>query len=295
MMRTVGDFNRPPPGGPGDVPPNAQPANIEAGAAIPNPNENFHVYILCKKLINPNPVKVIKNIIIFDSSVFTLDLIIALAYMLTRPIVPVASVIFQVILVALILTATLLNLRGLEDAVRMKRLNQRLCCYNIARVVYYILLTLEALSYFLGFLLPSQKPPVWIQVWAVILFLLCSVGFLLQPAIYTIIRNYTATAPRPNYFYHQPGGQLYQGQHYGQHQLPPGWQGDPQVYRAQQPVMMQEIDMRPQQPGASGRNVPPIAPVAPPGPKPFNVFAGQGTSIGGSTTPAQGGLNVSSK
>lgn len=254
----------------------------------PPPNSNFHVYLACYKMVNPHPLKTMRSVIIYDASVFGLNLLVLLIFYLSTPNISIFDTIFQLLIMALILVATLLTLKGLEPAIKMKRLHQRLCSYNIARVIYYILLTINALgNIFSFFYTDSNLLPVWIKVWGIILLVLCAIGLLLQPMMYTITRQYTSPGPfiagQPGYnygTYAQPGQPNYR--------LPPGWnstQGQP--YQAQPPIMMQEINLRnPQSQPQSNAGLPGFT--QQPAPTQFAAFQGRGTSIGnGNPSPKE--------
>lgn len=278
---------------------NGQPASnipapqIPAARPLPPPNDpNFSIWLGCYKLKNPNPVKIVGRILLYDAIVFCVELVVSLIFLFTRPRVNVFSAILQILIIGLIICATILNIRGLELAVRAKRLHQKLCCYNVARVAYFILLTLNAISYLVGFLYPSYYLPVWIKVWGGILIALCVIGFSLQPAMYAFASNYTSVAPpgsslviiqraAPGYpTYGQPAPSA---PGYPTHALPPGW-GQPIQYPSQQPIQMQEINLNdqrqsPSQPtynfGQANK------------PQPFEPYRGTGVTIDGKAEPVK--------
>lgn len=252
--------------------PNPQPIT---GNLPPSNEQDFGIWLCCYKIKNPNPVKSINAIIIYDAAVFCLELIISLIFVFTRPIIQFFSGILKLLILICIIGATISNLKGLELAIRAKRLYHKLCCYNIARVAYYILLTWTALTYLVGLVYPNSFLPAWIKVWGIILIILCIIGVFLQPAMYAFTRNYTSTAP-PSQNLVIIQGQV-QGYPVNGQQLPPGWINS-NNQQAQMPVQMQEINMNPNYVHAS-QNDRPLSQACQL--QPFVPFQGRGTVISG--------------
>lgn len=304
-------LNNSPPPLSSSVPLGAQPlANNPPGVNPQGPladyeqlygRQDYHIYVACKRIDKPNPYRVVRNIIFYDAATLALNLLFVVIFYASLPAVDGTFLIFQIIFGLLVILLTLLHIWGLEDAIKGKRLSQKLCCYNCFRVCYYILLVLNSLSNLLTVALIKGPLPGLVATWATFIILLSSFAMCFQPALYAIARYNTAVVPSfspygygyPRYGYGYPQQQvliLAQAPPYGQAYNP--YMPQP----AQQPIPMSQINMYqppppminqpPQIPGGASQYRPPLmenaAPQAnsPPANAEFVPFKGKGASIG---------------